>query len=103
MNVAVPINTILHTKKEKGETNVGTGQVCMKFKVYEGESAIAKDNRLLGTFKLKGLRLAPRETSQVTLCFEIDAKGIMFVSAEEKSTRNRSQITLTNNHKGRLS
>ncbi|XP_062026036.1 heat shock cognate 70 kDa protein 2-like [Rosa rugosa] len=103
MKVVVPRNTTIPTKKEKDVTNVEAGQVCMEFKVYEGESRVAKDNRLLGIFDLKGIRPAPRETSQVTLCFEIDANGIMVVSAKDKSTRKRSQITLTNNHKGRLS
>ncbi|XLT91331.1 hypothetical protein HN873_013006, partial [Arachis hypogaea] len=68
--------------------------------VYEGEWARTKDNNLLGTFELKGILPAPRGVPQINVCFDIDANGILNMSAEDKTTKNK--ITITNN-KGRLS
>ena len=102
MCVVVPRNTTIPTKKLKCLTTVVTGQTFMIFPVYEGERTVAKENRLLGTFELKGIRQALRGVPDVYVCFEIDADGILIVCAEEKSTGKKSKITLTNNSKGTL-
>ncbi|KAK9927437.1 hypothetical protein M0R45_024620 [Rubus argutus] len=102
MKVVVPRNTTIPTKKLRLFTTVESAQTCIKFPVYEGERTIAKENRLLGTFKLKGIGIAEKGVPEVYVCFEIDANGILIVSAEEKSTGKKSKITLTNNCKRML-
>ncbi|XP_062027403.1 heat shock cognate 70 kDa protein-like isoform X1 [Rosa rugosa] len=103
MSVVVPRNTTIPTTKESVFTTVQSGQQCVEFPVYEGESIIAKQNRLLGIFELKGIQCAPKGVPQLNVCFNIDANGIMVVSAEDKSTKKKSKITIVNNNKGRLS
>ncbi|KAK8512279.1 hypothetical protein V6N12_032002 [Hibiscus sabdariffa] len=71
-------------------------------KVYEGERTRTKDNNLLGKFELSGIPPAPRGVPQITVCFDIDANGILNVSAEDKTTGQKNKITITND-KGRLS
>lgn len=70
--------------------------------VFEGERAMTRDNNILGKFELAGIPLAPRRVPQVEVTFDIDANGILNVSAEDKSTKKTSCITITND-KGRLS
>uniref|UniRef100_M4CZD7 Uncharacterized protein n=1 Tax=Brassica campestris TaxID=3711 RepID=M4CZD7_BRACM len=70
--------------------------------VFEGERARTKDNNLLGKFELSGIPPAPRGVPQITVCFDIDANGILNVSAEDKTTGQKNKITITND-KGRLS
>merc|ERR1712217_243925 len=70
--------------------------------VFEGERAMTKDNNLLGKFHLDGIPPAPRGVPQVEVTFDIDANGILNVSAQDKSTGESNQITITN-EKGRLS
>ncbi|MGG6532972.1 UNVERIFIED_CONTAM: molecular chaperone DnaK, partial [Clostridioides difficile] len=70
--------------------------------VYEGERARTKDNNLLGKFELSGIPPAPRGVPQITVCFDIDANGILNVSAEDKTAGVKNKITITND-KGRLS
>lgn len=70
--------------------------------VYEGERAMTKDNNLLGKFELTGIPPAPRGVPQIEVTFDIDANGILNVTAIEKSTSKESKITITND-KGRLS
>merc|ERR1712154_734809 len=70
--------------------------------VFEGERAMTKDNNLLGKFHLDGIPPAPRGVPQIEVTFDIDANGILNVSAEDKSTGESNQITITN-EKGRLS
>nr|PNR58011.1 hypothetical protein PHYPA_005006 [Physcomitrium patens] len=70
--------------------------------VYEGERARTRDNNLLGKFELSGIPPAPRGVPQITVCFDIDANGILNVSAEDKTTGQKNKITITND-KGRLS
>jgi molecular chaperone DnaK (HSP70) len=73
-----------------------------KFQVYEGERAMTKDNNLLGKFELSGIPPAPRGVPQIEVTFDIDANGILNVSAQDKSTGKQNKITITND-KGRLS
>jgi heat shock protein 1/8 len=70
--------------------------------VYEGERGMTKDNHLLGKFNLEGIPPAPRGVPQIEVTFDIDANGIMNVSAADKGTGKSSKITITN-EKGRLS
>merc|ERR1712079_389693 len=70
--------------------------------VFEGERAMTKDNNLLGKFELTGIPPAPRGVPQIEVTFDIDANGILNVSASDKSTGKQNKITITND-KGRLS
>lgn len=72
------------------------------YQVYEGERAMTKDNHMLGKFELSGIPPAPRGVPQIEVTFDIDANGILNVSACDKSTGKESKITITND-KGRLS
>ena len=74
----------------------------MLIQVYEGERALAKKNNLLGKFELSGIRPAPRGVPQVEVTFDIDANGILNVSASDKTTGKSNRIAITND-KGRLS
>jgi heat shock protein 1/8 len=76
--------------------------VSPRFQVYEGERARTKDNNLLGKFELTGIPPAPRGVPQINVVFDVDANGILNVSAEDKTTGNKNKITITND-KGRLS
>jgi L1 cell adhesion molecule like protein len=70
--------------------------------VYEGERSMTRDNNLLGKFELSGIPPAPRGVPQIDVTFDIDANGILNVSAEDKTTGKKNKITITND-KGRLS
>jgi len=70
--------------------------------VYEGERTRTRDNNMLGKFELSGIPPAPRGVPQINVCFDIDANGILNVSAEDKTTGKKDKITITND-KGRLS
>merc|ERR1711876_3670 len=70
--------------------------------VFEGERQMTKDNHLLGKFNLEGIPPAPRGTPQIEVTFDIDANGILNVSAADKATGKAEKITITND-KGRLS
>ena len=74
----------------------------MLIQVYEGERAHTKDNNLLGKFELSGIPPAPHGVPQVEVTFDIDANGILNVSASDKTTGKSNRITITND-KGRLS
>merc|ERR1712079_881990 len=77
-------------------------QPAVTIQVYEGERAMTKDNHLLGKFDLTGIPPAPRGVPQIEVTFDIDANGILNVSACDKSTGKQNKITITND-KGRLS
>lgn len=69
---------------------------CILQQVYEGERAMTRDNNLLGKFELTGIPPAPRGVPQIEVTFDIDANGIMNVSAVDKSTGKENKITITN-------
>ncbi|KAJ0045743.1 hypothetical protein Pint_06286 [Pistacia integerrima] len=102
MSVIIPRNTAIPTKKEKIFTTSIDYQTNIQIKVYEGERPRTRDNKLLGSFKFSGIPPAPRGAFQLNECFEIDANGILNVSAEDKTTGRIENITITNKN-GRLS
>jgi len=88
-------NTTIPTRKSEIFSTASDSQTSVEIKVFQGERAMAGDNKLLGVFQLVGIPPAPRGIPQVEVTFDIDANGILNVTAKDKATNNEQKITIT--------
>ncbi len=93
--VLIPRNTTIPTKKSEVFSTASDSQTSVEVHVLQGEREIARDNRTLGRFHLEGIPPAPRGTPQVEVTFDIDANGIVHVSAKDRATNKEQRITIT--------
>jgi molecular chaperone DnaK len=88
-------NTTIPTRKSEVFSTAADSQTSVEIKVYQGERAMARDNRMLGVFQLVGIPPAPRGIPQIEVEFDIDANGILNVKAKDRATNNEQKITIT--------
>ncbi len=89
-------NTTIPTKKSQVFSTADNNQTAVDIKVVQGEREFARDNKTLGQFRLEGIPMAPRGVPQIEVTFDIDANGIVHVSAKDKATSKEQRITISN-------
>jgi molecular chaperone DnaK len=95
MTVLIPRNTTIPAKKSETFSTAADNQTSVEIHVLQGERPLARDNRTLGRFHLMGIAPAPRGMPQIEVTFDIDANGILNVSAKDMTTGKQQQITIT--------
>jgi len=94
MTVLIPRNTTIPTRKSEIFTTAEDNQTAVDIRVFQGERPMAKDNMLLGQFRLEGIPPAPRGVPQIEVTFDIDANGILNVTAKDLATGKEQKITI---------
>jgi molecular chaperone DnaK len=94
MTVLIPRNTTIPTSKREIFSTAADNQTAVDVYVFQGERQMARDNRLIGNFRLDGIPPAPRGMPQIEVAFDIDANGILSVSAKDKATGKEQHITI---------
>ena len=95
MTGLIPRNTTIPTRKSEVFSTASDNQTAVDVHVLQGERPLAKDNRTLGRFRLEGIPSAPRGMPQIDVAFDIDANGILNVSAQDKASGKQQQIAIT--------
>jgi molecular chaperone DnaK len=95
MTVLIPRNTTIPTRKSEVFSTAADNQTAVDIHILQGERPLAKDNRTLGRFRLEGIPPAPRGVPQIEVAFDIDANGILNVTAQDKASGKQQQITIT--------
>src|SRR3989442_4639876 len=95
MTVLIPRNTTIPTRKSEIFSTAADNQTAVDIHVLQGERPLARDNRTLGRFRLEGIPPAPRGVPQIEVAFDIDANGILNVTAQDKASGKQQQITIT--------
>jgi molecular chaperone DnaK len=98
MEPIIPRNTTIPVRKSKIFTTAEDGQTSVEVRVYQGERAMARDNIFLGSFQLVGIPPAPRGVPQIEVTFDIDADGIVHVSAKDLGTGKEQSMVVTGRH-----
>ena len=97
MTVLIPRNTTIPTSKQQVFSTAADNQPAVDIHVLQGERSMAADNKTLGNFQLTGIPAAPRGIPQIEVKFDIDANGIVNVSAKDLGTNKQQSITITSN------